>query len=166
MLCPCGSLKESTECCDLYISGRQIAPTAEALMRSRYTAHVIQAMAYLKETLAPEVRSQFKEKDVREWANSDWLGLEILSAEGNKVEFIAKYKSKGKVFEHHEVSKFRKIGERWFFVDGDSHVHEEGQGHHHHHGPQEPVVRESPKLGRNDPCSCGSGKKYKKCCAA
>jgi preprotein translocase subunit SecA len=24
--------------------------------------------------------------------------------------------------------------------------------------------REAPKVGRNDPCSCGSGKKYKKCC--
>ena len=30
--------------------------------------------------------------------------------------------------------------------------------------PQEPYRREEPKIGRNDPCPCGSGKKYKKCC--
>jgi hypothetical protein len=36
--------------------------------------------------------------------------------------------------------------------------------HHHHHEPQEPFVRKSPKLGRNDPCHCGSGQKFKKCC--
>jgi SEC-C motif-containing protein len=135
-------------------------------MRSRYSAHVKGAVNYLRETLAPEVRSQFNEREVREWMKSEWLGLEIISAEGNKVEFNAKYKANGKTLEHHEVSKFRKIGERWYFVDGDHHVHEDGHGHHHHHSPQAPVVREEPKVGRNDPCSCGSGKKYKKCCGA
>ncbi|MCA9066876.1 MAG: SEC-C domain-containing protein, partial [Planctomycetaceae bacterium] len=27
-----------------------------------------------------------------------------------------------------------------------------------------PIVNDEPKVGRNDPCPCGSGKKYKKCC--
>jgi hypothetical protein len=35
--------------------------------------------------------------------------------------------------------------------------------HGHHHPKQAPVVHQAPKLGRNDPCSCGSGKKFKKC---
>jgi uncharacterized protein YecA (UPF0149 family) len=35
---------------------------------------------------------------------------------------------------------------------------------HHHHQPIETVRRDGPKIGRNDPCPCGSGKKYKKCC--
>lgn len=166
MSCPCGSQKDFSTCCEPYILGQQNPPTPEALMRSRYSAHVKQAFSYLRETLAPEVRAQFNEKEVRDWASSEWLGLEIISAESNKVEFTAKYKSKGKIFEHHEISKFRKIGDRWYFIDGDHHVHEDGKGHHHHHEPQTPIVREEPKMGRNDPCPCGSGKKYKKCCAA
>ena len=135
-------------------------------MRSRYTAYVKVAAPYLKETLAPEVRHDFKESDVREWAGqSEWLGLEIIKAEGSSVEFMAKYRAQGKVHEHHEVSTFRKEGGKWYFVDGESHVHEEGKGHEHHapKEPQKPVVREEPKVGRNDPCSCGSGKKFKKC---
>ncbi|MBI3924490.1 MAG: SEC-C domain-containing protein [Armatimonadetes bacterium] len=38
-------------------------------------------------------------------------------------------------------------------------------GHHHHHAPDRTVVRKQPKVGRNDPCLCGSQKKFKKCCA-
>jgi len=165
MLCPCGSEKNYDLCCEPYLLGRAVAPTPEALMRSRYTAYVKLVEPYLRDTLAPESRGDYSEKDVREWAKqSEWLGLEILVAEGNTVEFIAKYKAQGKVLEHHEVSTFRKEGERWYFVDGESHVHEEGKGHEHHKTPQKPVVREAPKVGRNDPCTCGSGKKFKKCC--
>jgi SEC-C motif-containing protein len=164
MNCPCGSQKEYSNCCEPFITGKEIAPTPEALMRSRYTAYVKVAEPYLKETLAPESRGDYNEGDVREWAKkSEWLGLEILNAKGNSVEFVAKYRTQGKVLEHHEVSTFRKEGNRWYFVDGESHVHEEGKGHEHHKEPQKPVVREEPKVGRNDPCSCGSGKKFKKC---
>ena len=168
MSCPCGSQKSYAECCEPFILGKANAPNPEALMRSRYSAYVKVAPEYLRETLAPEARHDFSEKDVREWAGqSEWKGLEILKAEGNTVEFIAKYKAQGKVLEHHEVSSFRKEGGKWYFVDGESHVHEEGKGHEHHaHQPREklkPVVRVEPKLGRNDPCHCGSGKKFKKC---
>lgn len=44
------------------------------------------------------------------------------------------------------------------------HVHGPNCNHHHHHEVLRPLVRETPKIGRNDPCSCGSQKKYKKCC--
>ena len=164
MTCPCGSQKEYNQCCEPYISGAKPAPTPEALMRSRYSAYVKGAHKYLGDTLAPESRGDFNEQEAKEWSSkSEWLGLQIIKAQGNEVEFTAKYKTQGKVLEHHEVSKFRKQGDRWFFVDGESHVHEEGKGHEHHE-PKAPVVREGPKLGRNDPCKCGSGKKYKKCC--
>ena len=163
MQCPCGQKAQYTDCCEPYILGKAHAPTAEALMRSRYTAYATGAVAYLKETLAPEARGDYDEKAVKEWATqSEWLGLEILSAGTDKVEFVAKYRSGGKGYEHHETSRFKKRGDRWFFVDGDSHVHEEGQGHHHHE-PKKPTVRTEPKIGRNDPCHCGSGKKFKKC---
>ena len=167
MNCPCGNPVEYAKCCEPFIAGKQIAPTPEALMRSRYTAYVKCVEHYIRDTLAPESRADYNEADVREWSKgSEWLGLEIISAKGDTVEFTAKYKTQGKVLEHHEVSQFRKQGDRWFFVDGKSHVHEEGKGHDHSHEPQVPFKREAPKLGRNDLCACGSGKKFKKCCAA
>ena len=133
-------------------------------MRSRYTTYTQGATAYLRDTLAPASRGDYDEASVREWSkNSQWLGLEILSATSEKVEFVAKYKADDKVIEHHEVARFKKLRDRWYFVDGKSHVHEEGKGHQHHHdaAPAEPA---GPKVGRNDPCTCGSGKKFKKCC--
>jgi SEC-C motif-containing protein len=142
-------------------------------MRSRYVAYVHKDIAYIKNTLAPEKRHEFDEASSREWASkSEWMGLKILSTkqgqEGDTkgvVEFVATYKLAGRVVEHHEVSQFRKVKsqDRWYFVDGDSHEHKDGEGHHHHE-PIAPVVRAQPKIGRNDPCTCGSGQKYKKCC--
>lgn len=165
-MCPCGSHKTFATCCAPYLSREAKPPTPEALMRSRYTAYVERDVSYLRESIAPDARSDYDEKNVREWAEkAEWLGLEILRAEGDTVEFIAKYRVEGKTLEHHEVSTFRKVGGRWYYVDGDSHTHEEGQGHHHHHHePLKPIVRGEPKVGRNDPCVCGSGKKFKKCC--
>lgn len=142
-------------------------------MRARYTAFSKGKVEFLRLSLAPEERKTFNPKGIEEWAQqSKWLGLKILSTEQGRshdktgiVEFVAKYSENGKVLEHHEVSKFRKGPEgEWYFVDGDGHTHEEGQSHHHHHQQKvETVVREEPKIGRNDPCHCGSGKKFKKC---
>ncbi len=162
--CPCGNAVEYSSCCEPYISGDRFAPSAEALMRSRYTAYVNGATAYLRSTLAPSSRGDYDENSVREWSkNSEWLGLQILSAGHDKVEFVAKYKTDGKVLEHHEVARFKKLQDRWYFIDGKSHVHEEGKGHESHHAAA-PAERAEPKVGRNDPCTCGSGKKFKKCC--
>jgi SEC-C motif-containing protein len=173
--CPCGSMKAYAQCCESYIKGAQPAPTAEALMRSRYTAHVVGDFKYLRETIAPESRHDYNEVEVKKWvAASHFEGLTIHQVkdglEKDKkgvVEFTAKYRSSDKGIEHHEVSQFRKDAPsgKWYFVDGEAHTHEEGQGHHQH-TPQEPVKRADPKIGRNDPCPCGSGKKYKKCCEA
>jgi SEC-C motif-containing protein len=67
------------------------------------------------------------------------------------VEFIATFKEKGVVRHHHERSNFSRVDGEWFFVDGEPVL-------------PETRVNQSPKIGRNDPCPCGSGKKYKKCC--
>lgn len=167
MNCACGTLLDFSDCCQPFLEGQALPKTAEQLMRSRYTAHVMQNIEYILDTTAPEKRGQFNEEKVREWASSEWLGLRVLKAEGKTVEFMAKYKTNGATFDHHEVSKFRQIGEKWFYVEGDSHVHEEGDDHHHHHHHHShaPAQRQEPKVGRNDPCTCGSGKKFKKCCA-
>lgn len=172
-ICPCGSSKDYSQCCERYLTGKENPSTAEALMRSRYTAFTKGEIGYIKTTLAPESRGDFDEAAVRQWSTkSEWLGLEIIRTENGGpsdskgvVEFNAKYRLKGKVIGHHEVSTFRKekLDGKWYFVDGDSHEHQDGEGHHHHREPMAPVVRTEPKIGRNDPCHCGSGQKYKKC---
>ena len=67
------------------------------------------------------------------------------------VEFRALYTANGEFCNHHEVATFVKDRSGWKFEDGDL-------------VGETPTVREEPKVGRNDPCPCGSGKKYKKCC--
>lgn len=174
MDCPCGSGESFEKCCEPFLKGKANPETAEKLMRSRYTAFTYKDIDYLKKTLAPESRGDFDAASTKQWAeNAKWKGLKILSTQKGgpddkkgSVEFVATYEMDGEALDHHEISQFRKSeGGQWFFVSGDSHTHKEGEGHHHYEKPQT-VQRESPKIGRNDPCVCGSGKKYKKCCGA
>jgi SEC-C motif-containing protein len=166
-----------SDCCEPYIKGESLPPTAEALMRSRYSAYTVANIDYIKKTLAPESLKGFDAKASKQWAlQSTWKGLKIISTKnggaGDKkgtVEFIATYSTGEETLDHHEVSHFRKTEKgQWLFVDGHSHTHKEGEDHHHEHEHSkiQTVVREAPKVGRNDPCTCGSGKKFKKCCGA
>lgn len=156
--CVCGSGKESVECCVPYMSGDKEAPTAEALMRSRYSAYVDRQIDHLRHTLAPEALKDYDEGSVREWAEkADWLGLEIhetwAGGEGDEtgiVEFSARYAIDGEELTHRERSHFKRFDDAWKYVDGTM--------------VSGPPVRKEPKIGRNEPCPCGSGKKYKKCC--
>ena len=172
MFCPCGSQVSYEQCCKLYIEEGALPATAEKLMRSRYTAFTMAQIDYLKTTLAPESRKDFDAQSTRDWAkNSDWKGLKILStSKGTEtdnsgvVEFIASFEHDQEVIEHHEFSQFRKDNSgQWFFVDGDSHQHKAGEDPHHHHRKPQTFIRDEEKIGRNDPCHCGSGKKFKKC---
>lgn len=173
--CPCDSQKTFENCCQRLLLKTAVADTAEALMRSRYSAYVLGDFTYLRETSGGAARKNFSEKSAREWADkAEWKGLKILKVTAGRsgdqtgtVDFVVTYKENGKVLEHHEVAQFKRgADQRWHFTDGNSHTHEEGGHKHHHHQPVVTVVRESPKVGRNDPCPCGSGKKYKKCCGA
>jgi SEC-C motif domain protein len=156
--CPCGSNKLFSECCEPYLSGTSNAPTAEALMRARYSAHVTANIDFIEQTIHPDARAEFNRENARKWAEeSQWHSLEILNVIGGKeddvegsVEFIAAYSQKGERIDHHELSTFRKEAGTWTFVDGRM--------------VNKPFRRDQPKIGRNDPCLCGSGKKYKKCC--
>ena len=157
--CHCKSGKPFAECCEPYIKGIAKAPTAEALMRSRYSAYVLADVPYLSRTLHPKERSDFDEAGAAKWAReSDWQGLEIVrieqgGADDNRgeVEFKVSYKRHGSSCIHHELAEFRKTDGTWFFYDGK--MTSDG-----------PIKREEPKIGRNEPCPCGSGKKFKKCC--
>lgn len=169
MKCYCQSGLSFNECCEPYLKGEKKAPTAEKLMRSRYSAYATANIDYLKSTLAPESRHDFDSATTKKWAQSaKWKGLRIMSVEKGMendtkgtVEFTATYEQDGEGLDHHEVSTFRKEAGDWYFIDGDAHTHREGEDHHH--AKPQTVVREEPKVGRNEPCPCGSGKKYKKC---
>ena len=157
--CPCGSIKGYENCCGPLINGEKNAETAEALMRSRYTAYTRAEIEYLLNTLHPSKKDAYDSESLRKWSEeSDWHGLEIIETEKGgeeddtgTVEFIARYTEKGKSSEHHEIADFQKQDGKWFFYDGKA--------------PRPTTfVRKTPKTGRNDPCPCKSGKKYKKCC--
>jgi len=157
--CPCGSGAPLNACCKPLLDGTTKAPTAEALMRSRYTAYTLQDIDYLASTLDPDELRDFDRATTEEWArDSTWVGLEIVktsAGSGNDkdgtVEFKARYERAGAMHEHHEVSRFRNMGGRWLYSGGKD------------VGPVQ-FKRDAPKTGRNEPCPCGSGRKYKKCC--
>lgn len=116
-------------------------------MRSRYTAFVRRDWDYLN-------RTQVKQDDGPPTPDMEWLGLEVLTchaggpedSEGT-VEFVARYRHAGRPGSLHEISRFRREDGGWVYVDGEF-----------------PRPSRQPKTGRNDPCPCGSGRKFKKCC--
>ena len=158
-LCPCGSGKLFADCCEPVILGARKAKTPEELMRARYSAYATCHVDFILDSTHPEQRATCDRQEVKNWAEqSEWDGFTILRTErgGEKdsdgiVEFVAHYKNRNMQMEHHEISEFRRSGGEWFFYDGAI------------VGPK-PYVRTAPKVGPNDPCPCGSGKKYKKCC--
>ena len=108
-------------CCGRWHDGelRLLAPTAEALMRSRYTAYVLVLHAYLLETWHPNTRPAVIEADP---AGLRWLGLEVrnrmdISANQSTVEFIARSKLGGRAHRLHETSRFERVNNRWFYLD-------------------------------------------------
>lgn len=123
--CPCYSDKSYGECCEPFHKKALHAPTAEALMRARYSAYALGEIDYLIITLPLMDRKNFDRKSAKLWSEqSEWQGLEILSSKestnGDKatVEFVAKYKIQDEEIKHHEIGKFQKSGDRWFFLDG------------------------------------------------
>jgi len=158
--CPCCSGVAFASCCEPFLAGTLVPETAEQLMRARYTAHTRVDAAFLVATLHPDNRNEGDEESARRWAaESEWLGLEIVSTkdggagdEQGLVEFVARFRDRNReIHAHHELSTFMKVDGRWLFREGYS--------------PEKaPVRRDAARVGRNDPCPCGSGKKFKKCC--
>jgi SEC-C motif-containing protein len=120
--CPCGSNQPYAECCARYIEGGTPAPTAEALMRSRYTAYTQLKEDYLLASWHPSTRPAAL--GLADEAPTKWIGLEVKRHEQQDgehaiVEFVARYKVNGRAHRLHEVSRFVQEAGRWFYVDGD-----------------------------------------------
>ena len=154
--CPCGSGASFAACCEPIIAGTRESETAEELMRARYSAFVTHAIDFIVASTHSRTRKDIDLDFIREWSEtSTWHGLEILETKQvneNKafVSFEAQFTQNGEDHRHREKSVFERENGVWKFVTGDE--------------MKNPTVRyETPPPGRNDPCPCGSGKKYKKC---
>lgn len=124
--CPCGSGRAFAQCCGPYLAGDKLPETAEALMRSRYTAFVYRDETYLLETWHPSTRPA---KDLRLTDDAKWLGLKITGTHcggagdnTGAVQFIARYKIGGKAHRLQENSRFIREQGQWFYLDGTSPV--------------------------------------------
>jgi SEC-C motif-containing protein len=131
--CPCGGAAFAA-CCGPYLAGDVVAPSAETLMRSRYTAYTLRDEAYLRATWHPSTLPAGAIVDPDE--RLQWLGLEVKSAlrlrqrkanlpetpDRDTVEFVARYKIAGRAHRLHEVSRFVREESagvaRWFYLDG------------------------------------------------
>lgn len=150
-LCPCGSGNLLDTCCGRHHAGLP-APSAETLMRSRYSAYVLGLVDYLLDTTLPVQKNSLDRESISQWsAQSTWLGLEVESTEllGGRPEhafvtFTARWHDAAGEHRHRERSAFVQHNGRWYFID--------------------PTVQL--KAGRNDACPCGSELKFKKCCSA
>jgi len=121
MTCPCCSGKPYEDCCQPYHTKEKFPPTAEALMRSRFSAFAIPNGEYLWETTSPGKRKFHNKKSLQEWGEiNEWTRLEIVDTPSmNKVEFKAFYTDEdGNPQVHHELSTFKTIQNRWYYVSG------------------------------------------------
>lgn len=149
--CPCGSSLPLADCCGRYHAGA-LPESAEALMRSRYSAYVLGLIDYLVATTLSAQQAALEREAMAAWsAHSRWLGLTVEehrplggTPERAQVTFTARWLDTAGEQAHRERSDFVRVDGRWYFVD--------------------PTV--TLKAGRNDPCPCGSGQKFKKCCAS
>lgn len=153
--CPCGSSLPYSSCCEAIHNQPKLAATAEQLMRSRYSAFTLGNTDYLLRTHHPSKRSDNEKVELEEsMAHCQWTGLTVLACHqglagdcSGRVEFIANYLDNQQPQSLHEISQFCYEDEQWFYLDGIQ--------------PNDKLI--ASKLGRNEPCWCGSNKKYKKC---
>ncbi|REG81820.1 YchJ family protein [Marinomonas pollencensis] len=164
ILCPCGTAKNYQDCCGVYHQNPGSAPTAEALMRSRYSAFARNDIDYIQATqrLCEDTSESDTQAIKEENSATKWLELTILDCQQGQVTddtgsvtFCARFVEGSQQGELTEKSLFEKRNDQWFYVSGSHEVST---------APPVKAPIENHKVGRNDPCVCGSGKKYKKCC--
>lgn len=158
-LCPCGSSKPRPRCCGPFLDGNDVPRRADELMRSRYAAYVEGHIDYIEKTCIGPALESFDRSSAEQFsAEARWQGLTIHSRERGAAEddegtvtFEVRFEVKGHREGFREKSSFRRIDGRWFYRSGEV-------------TPLSPSTTKPQKVGRNSPCPCGSGKKYKRCC--
>lgn len=153
MPCPCGLRSEYQHCCGRYIEDGEIASSPEGLMRSRYTAYALGKIDYIKKTMLGKPLLDFNEKEIKQWASSvQWLRLEVIDSylksddlQIGFVEFRALFLEGNRLHVIHEISQFNHMNGCWFYTE------------------QNQITEPEIKISRNDPCPCGSKKKFKHC---
>jgi len=144
-MCICGNELSYEMCCGEIITHKRKAKTPEELMRSRYSAYVNADARYLVLSAVPENQYEEDIELIEDFSSQvEWLKLDVLKVDGDTVEFKAYYKDKEAIQVLHEKSNFVLLDGEWRYKDGELY---------------------NSKVERNEPCPCGSGKKYKKCCA-
>ena len=157
--CPCGSRRPIDQCCGPYLAGEP-APTAEALMRSRYTAFTLGNLDYIERTSTGRAALAFDRAALAfTLPGTQWLGLTIVQTRHGQptdstgeVTFAVEYRERGHRVTQTETSDFVRVGGAWRYAHG---VVSAGKD-----------MGTDKVPGRNEPCRCGSGRKYKKCCGA
>ena len=149
LACPCGQ-GNYQHCCQPLHVGQAHAETASQLMRSRYSAFALQQIDYIVQTTALGQQASLDVDAIADWSKSNqWLKLEVLNSNEKldknhaQVEFKAHYHDGKQTQIHHEISHFVQHQARWYFLD--------------------PTTGQQPTM--KQPCICGSGKKFKQCCA-
>lgn len=148
--CPCDSAKGYADCCQPLHNG-QPAPSPGRLMRSRYSAYTLGLIDYLVLTTWPAQQPGLDRQAMTDWShNSRWLGLSVEhestvqeDTDRAQVTFTARWAdADGSAHKQRECSSFVRLNQRWYFITPEITV----------------------STGRNEPCPCGSGRKFKQCC--
>lgn len=158
-LCPCGLNQKLDNCCGPIIAGDNQANSPEQLLRSRYVAYSTGNIKYIEKTMKGSAAKDFNAESAKIWAESiTWLSLDVKRSfldpkdpTKGYAEFSVHFKDQvGKVQRIHEISEFTQIDGQWFYTNEKTPAKSNNSIYN--------------KMGRNELCHCGSGKKYKKCC--
>lgn len=179
--CPCGSQKSYADCCEIAHKNHAAVTTPAQLMRSRYSAHALQLVDYVIDTYHPSCQAELQRESITQSVASHWIKLDVADVQKGCdenegfVTFFAYFEDEKQLYCLGERSRFLRENGLWYYIDGE--FIEQDPPAMNEPEPIEtsaaseaqiplPHRTNAEKVGRNDPCTCGSGKKFKKCCGA
>ncbi|MDC1106183.1 YchJ family metal-binding protein [Prolixibacteraceae bacterium] len=157
-MCVCGKVEDYNSCCGRFISRKEKATTPEELMRSRFTAFSLGEVEYIIDT--ERLAKPNTSAGLKSWCDTvTYTKLDVLSSkelrDKGEVHFKAYYKEGFEQTILEERSQFIKENDKWVYVSGNAKTQTVDAMN---------TISSDRKMGRNEPCWCGSGKKFKKCC--
>lgn len=167
--CPCGSQLAYHDCCEIAHNNHGAVQTPAQLMRSRYCAHVLKLIDYVVDTYHPSCNAEQQRDSIAQSVESHWIKLDVADVEEGShpdegfVTFYAYFEDEKQLYCLGERSRFVRENNLWYYIDGEF-LEKALPEFDPAPAPPANAPVQSSKIGRNDPCVCGSGKKYKKCC--